>query len=128
MIGVALAAASQIAKSKLREVKVNTGYTVAAAATGVVAAIFALIAATSALADAVGFIGACLIMAGVFALASLLILLLRSNALTKAKSKAVKAESVLPAALMSTSKNPPASPVAMSLIAIAAGFLLSQKK
>lgn len=128
MIGVALAAASQIAKSKLREVKVNTGYTVAAAATGVVAATFALIAATSALADAVGFIGACLIMAGLFAVASLLILLLRSSALTKAKSKAQKAEAVLPAALMSGSKNPPASPVAMSLIAIAAGFLLSQKK
>jgi hypothetical protein len=126
MIPVAIAAASKVAKSKAREVKTRAAFMAAALVTGGASLLFLTLAATKALSDAIGFVGASCIMAAVFAFLTLCILMLRSAAIMRSKQS--KPSDPIASTVTKVIDSSSVSPATLSLMALAAGFFLAKKK
>lgn len=87
-IPLALAAASGLAKAKMKEAKTSAAFGVGAVLTASVSAIFLLVAVTILLTEAIGGAYACLVMSSLFLVAAIVLLVLRARRTQRLKKTA----------------------------------------
>lgn len=126
VLPTAIAAASGVAKSKVKEMRVSAEYALAVGAAVALGGVFLLVAVTSALALHVGVIYACLIMAALFFAVAGALVMIRKSKVRRAKSaqQAASADALVSTLAKTTDS---VSPVGMSMMALAAGYALSKK-
>lgn len=122
---LALSAASGAAESKLRELRVGIVYAIAVLICALLALVFFVIALALALTDRLGAIQACLILGATFTVVAGIVAYQRRRSMRRARLIAsVEARNAM---IGSVASGLAASPKTTSLLALAAGFLLSRR-